>query len=449
MPLSALPLLALALTGCHPFEGEAYLHEEVPMMPVLEWSTGDAATSWVEYGLDESYGMATPVGEEGTDHQHHLLGMPGLSEVFFQACDDTAGKQRCAQGSIATQGVPAELPDARVTVELPEGYDTDPYVLGTFFGGVPVVFVMDRKGGWLWYRTVDEGKNPIELAFDPATGDVMFNSFLTDHGEDDSNVTRISFDRSVDEDIDTPWGHHAFTMLPDGRVAYVAIDVRDFDYGDDQGAVPWVGDAIQIVGEDDTLWSTWDWRDPEKVDGWDGTFYPQGYDWTHANALHYSEERDSYLLSLRNYDMILEIAGDGSEVLHEYGGDYGYAFAEGSRAFNYQHDPDWTADGTLLMISTDESGEYNETTALEYEVDHDNQLLTEIWSHGDDERFNVLIQGTARDLSNGNRFVNFGSEGVIREVEPDGTVVWELSAAAGAAFGNTIPFPDMFAPLGE
>ncbi len=453
MLLKPLPLLALALSGCcHDFlgswDGTATLEECAGMVPVIEWSSEDAGTSWVEFGLDEDYGMVTPTSDEpSTSHSHHLLGMPPLSEVFFRAYTEVDGKQRWASGSVVTEGVPPELPDFRITVPLPEDYDSDPYILGTAFGGQPVVFAMDRRGNWLWYRMVDGDKNPIELAFDPSTGDVLFNSFLTDHGEDDSNVTRASFDCEEDEDIDTPLGHHAFTVLPDGSIAYIAIEVQDYDIGDAEGSVPWVGDAIQIVGEDEPIWSTWEWREPEKVDGWDGTFYPQGHDWTHANALHYSQERDSYLLSLRNYDMILEVAGDGSQVLHEYGGDFGYAFDEGSRAFNYQHDPDWTADGTLLMISTDV--DTDETTAVEYEVDHDAQLLREVWSHGDGEGFSVLIQGTARDLPNGNRLVNLGSEGVIREVTYEGEVVWEMSALAGSAVGNTIPFPDMYDPLGE
>ena len=260
---SALPLLTLGLIGCHAFDGTATLHPDVPMLPVIEWTSSAEGSSWVEYGLDEDYGMITPASSAQNDHAHYLLGTPPLSEIFFRAVTSVGGKEKWGKGSIKTLGVPAVLPDFRVTVPLAEGYDTEPYILGTAFGGdYPVIFVLDRAGNWLWYRQVDGDKNPIELAFDPITGDVMFNSFLTDHGEDDSNVTRISFDRTVDEDIATPLGHHAFTLLPDGSVAYIAIDVRDFDSDDGEGEVPWVGDAIRIVGQDEAVWSSWDWRDP-------------------------------------------------------------------------------------------------------------------------------------------------------------------------------------------
>ncbi len=306
MSRPAAPLLVLALIACHEFEGSAYTAECASMMPVIEWSSDDAGTSWVEYGLDEDYGNTTLETTEPTrDHQHFLIGMPPLSEVFFRTVTEVEGKERWTEGSLVTGGVPSDLPDFDVTVELPEDHDSDPYVLGTAFGGQPVVFVVDRRGNWLWYKRIEPDKNPIELAFEPGTGNVLFNSFLTDHGEDDSNVTRASFDCTVTEDIDTPQGHHAFTLVPDGGMAYVAIDVRDYDMDDGLGEMSVVGDAIWVIppdgGEHELLWSTWDdWRPPEKTEGWDSSFYPQGADWTHANSLHYDEKRDTYLLSLRN-----------------------------------------------------------------------------------------------------------------------------------------------------
>jgi hypothetical protein len=443
----------LLLSGCSPFEVDAYLHDRVNMLVQVNWTTEEAGISWVEYGLSDDYGMVTPASEEpGTDHHFSLLGMPPLSDVFYRAVTEIDGRERSVTGTIATGGVPAATPDFDINVYDPEATSEEHYILGTAFGELPWVYVIDREGNWLWYKgaetELDEGKNFIELNFERGTNNILYNSFLTDHGEDDSNVTRVSIDRSVDEDIDTPLGHHAFTELPDGSIAYLGIDVRDYDVDGNGSEESVVGDVINIVppdgGPPTTFWSTWDWRTPVRHDRWNSGFYPQGGDWTHANSLHYYDASDTYLVSIRNFDVVLELDASTGEVLREFGGSDGYTLTEGSREFNYQHDVSWTAEGHLLMITTDD--EARETSAVEYAVDDGAQTMDEVWSHGDGEGLYVLVQGTARDLSNGNRMVNFGSSGVVREVTLEGEVVWELSVRAGAAFGNTVPFSDLWEP---
>jgi hypothetical protein len=450
--LSLALILAPVLGACSPFAVDAYLDENVNTLVHLEWTTDSDAVSWVEYGIDGEYDLVTPMDEGGTEHHFALLGTPGLSEVSYRAISEIDGKQKVAKGKLDTLGVPAAYPDFIVNTYDPERASADEYVLGTAFGGPqPCVYLIDREGNWLWYTGVEEEKNPIEINFERGSNNILYNSFLIDHGEDDSKVTRVSFDGLVHEDIRTPLGHHAFTELSDGSIAYLAIDVRDYDMDGDGEEVPVVGDAIVIVpadgGEPYPFWSVWDEGfsyEPAWHDRWDSAFYPQGGDWTHANSLHYYEATDTFLVSFRNLDMIAEIDATSGEVLREFGGLHGYQLTEGSRSFNYQHDVGWTAEGNLLMITTDD--EINETTAVEYAVDDGAQTLDEVWSHGDGERIYVLVQGTARDLENGNRLVNFGSAGLIREVTLEGDVVWELEARAGYAFGNSVPFTDLWNP---
>ncbi|MFH1468928.1 MAG: aryl-sulfate sulfotransferase [Pseudomonadota bacterium] len=452
MHRALLPLLTLSLLGCNDFEVIATLDEEAPMVVRLAWTTPEPGKGWAEFGLNaDDLGMRTSTEpEDTTEHSLTLLGAPPLADVYFRAVTETGSEELEARGTIRTEGLPAELPDFVVTVDEPEKQAPLPYILGTAFGGMPAVYVVDRQAHWLWYKQVDRDKNPIQLAFEEGTGHVLFNSFLTDHGEDDSNITRVSFDRRVDEDMHTPYGHHSFTQLPDGSLAYLSIDVRDFDVFDTGEPISVVGDAVMILpvdgGEPYAFWSTWDWRDPHWHDRWDSGFYPQGGDWTHCNAVNYVASNDTLLVSVRNFDVLLEVDMQSGAVLREFGGEDGYRFAEGSRTFNYQHDATWTVDDTLLLITTDE--EVRETTAVEYAVDDGAQTLTEIWSQGDGEGHYALVQGTARDLSNGNRLINYGSVGLVQEVTLDHEVVWEMKALAGTAFGNTVPFPDLYDPLG-
>ena len=448
----ALVLLAAPMFGgCAPFELDIYINEDVNTLVHADWTTDEPAVSWVEYGIDGELDMTTPKGEPGTEHRFTLLGTPPLTEVSYRVVSEIDGKEHDIQGVIETGGIPSDLPDFQITVNEPGLTSSDDYILGTAFGTVPCVYLIDRLGNWLWYKRVQPDKNPIELNFERGSNNILFNSFLIDHSEDDSNVTRVSIDGRVDEDIDTPFGHHAFTELPDGSIAYLAIEVRDYDVEGQGELIPVVGDAIVVVppdgGDPYTFWSVWDdgfHHEPAWHDRWDSGFYPQGGDWTHANSLHYYDDSNTFLVSFRNLDMIAELDADSGEVLREFGGDTGYQLTDGSRSFNYQHDVSWTADGTLLLITTDDT--INETTAVEYALDDDAQTMDEIWSHGDGENIYVLVQGTARDLDNGNRLVNFGSAGTVREVTLEGEVVWEMSVGAGSAFGNTVPFSDLWDP---
>ena len=150
------------------------------------------------------------------------------------------------------------------------------------------------------------------------------------------------------------------------------------------------------------LFNPWDWAEPEQNDSWDSHFNSAGSDWTHANSVNYDANRDSYLFSLANLNTVVEVSRSG-EILGEYTGSDDYPF-------QYQHDPRWTAEGTLLIVSHYDDG----TLAVEYEVSGND--LTAIWTYGEDEAITGLILGQASRLENGNTLVNLGGAGLLREV---------------------------------
>ena len=103
--------------------------------------------------------------------------------------------------------------------------------------------------------------------------------------------------------------------------------------------------------------------------------------------------------------------------------------------WDFQHDANLTADGTLLLVSH----EPDATVAREYALTADG--LSEVWSlSGPLSGF----LGQARRLSGGNTMVNFGGKGLIREVTPSGQTVWQLEAELGSWFGNVVLLEDVF-----
>ena len=51
-------------------------------------------------------------------------------------------------------------------------------------------------------------------------------------------------------------------------------------------------------------------------------------------------------------------------------------------------------------------------------------------------------------LSNGNRLLAFGTSGIIREVTPQGEVVWELQSPLGTAFGRVMALQEFYGVQG-
>ena len=222
-----------------------------------------------------------------------------------------------------------------------------------------------------------------------------------------------------------------------------------------------VGDEIVEVAPDGTVthvFSVWDYLAPtdERSDLWNADFYPQGYDWTHGNALVYDEVHpltggEAYTFSFGGLDLFLVVDRASGEVLYEFSGLGGYGtedawtVAEGSTPFSFQHDTNWSAgDGNVLMVTTNNYDDGQWTLGIEYELDEATRTLREVWSYGLGEGLQAFALGQCRRLANGNTWISWGSGGIVREVTPAGEVVWEMAAPAGTFFGQIHYISDLY-----
>jgi len=120
-----------------------------------------------------------------------------------------------------------------------------------------------------------------------------------------------------------------------------------------------------------------------------------------------------------------------------------YDFDPPNSRFTWQHGPNWTSDGTLL-VSTSMHPVYpwDNIGMREYIVDHDTQTLTEIWNMEFNGR--VSYGGDAHRLSNGNTLQNYGSSGLVQEIGPNGTVHWVATWADRHLLGMTTFLDDLY-----
>ncbi|NOY26544.1 MAG: hypothetical protein GXP62_11780, partial [Oligoflexia bacterium] len=303
--------------------------------------------------------------------------------------------------------------------------------MGTFW-----TMIVDRKGRPVWALETPQERWTM-FAQVAVTGDRILwdaNSYWSDW--DDGALSRV-YRRYLDEEIDsisTPGLHHAFVQLPDGTLVWGSQDHGGYEALVEQP----LGETEQTV-----LWSCWaDWPDSGDCK---------------SNGLFYSQERDTFLYSFYTNDSIVEVDHSTGQSLW-WAGEVpdGFEFAEGSQQFNWQHGISYTDTGSILLSSRVYGSDAaalttalvvtsQTTEAIEYTVDYDLGVLTEIWSYSPG-----VYAGTNGDtwrLANGNTLHTLGSAGHVFEVDPDGVIVWHLDMLSDHMMGRSHWLDDPYALL--
>jgi hypothetical protein len=426
--------VSIALSGCKAAEPQALactatVNASMPLAVDVAW-TSEAGTSYVEYGETDSYGMTTPA-TDAADVQIALLGMPEDTDVYWRGVTEAASGTATCAGVTHTGTAPAEVPRVTVTVNE-EGQDAAPYVIGAFFTGAggtgshPQRAAFRRDGTLVWYSFSDDNGTAMDLhySFDGET--ILTNTYFGPMGGEDSQIARTSMEGDVVATVATPLAHHMLCELPDGTIAYQALDTRSYTNPDTGETANWVGDAIVEVapdGSSKTVFSVWGVVPMRQNGRMDRSIYG-GLDWTHGNMLRYDASTGEYLLSLGHADDILFIDRATGAVNRFYGVD-GIA---ADPPFDYQHDVNILPNGNLLMFMTDTDG----AGAIEYA--RTDGGLKEVWRGAWGQAPFAL--GEARRLANGNTFVNEGSGLPLHEETPDGEVVWKLETSQTSIFAQ-------------
>ena len=426
----------LVVSGCRPaseltLDCSLEVSDNISTVATLSWE-GEWTDVNVRWGKQDDLQFSTQADGNST----LLTGHPAGETLFYEA---TAAEGNTCDGSVDLDLPPDFLPNVQVDVYEPSLADSQRYFMfGVFdYGGRGDLMIVHRSGGVVWY--LEGAPNQLLLDFQ-STQDgsgFVFNRFDATFAEDIGVLTQVDIQGNLSDEIRTPLAHHMFAQLPDGTMSYLTMDIREWTDPDTGEVLDLIGDAIVEIspdGEQEIIFSVWDWLEPTPDEHFDGlSLYPQGIDWTHGNALHYSSERDSYLLSLANTENIMSIDRSSGELMEIFGAE-GIAVSPGSTPFKHAHDPSWLSDDRLLLFTSSSSG--LASGAVEYEYNPDSGELTEVWNYGMDDGPYALFLGQATRLDNGNTLINFGSGGKVREVTPEGEVVWQLFLPDGQSFGQ-------------
>ena len=152
-------------------------------------------------------------------------------------------------------------------------------------------------------------------------------------------------------------------------------------------------------------------------------------EWTHANGIEYSADRNSYLMSTAFADTLIEIDTEGNplRIIGGYNSaDSDYQFDNPDDTFSYPHGVRWTSKGDLLVFSTLDTV----SKIIRYELDDETGTICKRWEFGADQGYEARLLGEVHELEDGNILVSWGSVGILQVIDPiTNTVLWEVQSA--------------------
>ena len=441
MPL--LPLLLLSL-ACKPepteqvhvdpvdaetewvFDIEVRQDPEMPTLVSVAFSSAEAGNGWVTFGGVDGAEQETPQGDAGTRHEIMVLGLPALTEVPARACVMIEASEHCSSPFFIESGnLEPDTPELTVTVD--EYSQTAPLqstlLMSVFnFTATGHIVMVDLSGQVFWVRA--QGEMPLlGNSVVPHMGNIAYNVY-----EPQSSIGRVE-EVSLENDLlgvtDTPGAHHFFDYHPGGGLCWLAPETRNIE------GKNIVGDMILCRSEDGETWRMSSvWEHLSYVP--DPTLPEMDFiDWSHANWLHYSKLRRTFLTSFAFLDTVMEVAPDGRTLAVFSGsprslpireGDF-YTLAPGEPEFYFPHGAHWASNGDLLMFVADED---NIVRAARYALDEETLTMRQVWSYSDHNVHSLTVLGEVQELADGNILISWGGAGIVQIVSPEGEVLWEL-----------------------
>ncbi|MCA9492452.1 MAG: hypothetical protein KC621_21110 [Myxococcales bacterium] len=417
----------------------ATVDDEIGSLVWVDWTQDQEADVHLEFSVDPGEWRSSPIRAlDAGPHRELLLGVPYDADVTWRVvATNTAGEARTADATSHTDPLPADFPTLTVHTSDSTGQDVGgaPYVFTTLgpptLSGAHFAFLLDRQARVVWSHRAPRNRVSIHsrVARDGRSLYIDHNSFWAsfDLGAG-SSVVQMTLDGEVVLEFPTPGMHHPFTDLPDGSLAYGKLEGL-------------LGESVALVRRDLTTQTLWDCQ------AWLAPIQPGSA--CQSNTLNHDPATGTFLFSLYTVETIVEIDATTGDTLRWFGHvPSAYAFDPPGSAFWWQHGGHFLPNGHLLTSSDLQDRPAVETVAREYEVDTAQRTLREVWNM--DVGAGILggTMGEAVRLPNGNTWHNFGDLARLREVAPDGTLVWDIEWAT-KTIGRSMPVVDLYAMAGD
>ncbi len=433
-------------------EGET-VTKKVNTVLVVDWDQTEASDTVKLRFTFENDEWSESTTEPGTKGAHELpvFGVPELTDVTIQIVGETDGNEVICETSGTTGKIPDSVPRATLREFDPSIASSNRWMLGTvektpeilgMYEGVFTVYILDRQGRIVWYY-LDQAWSPVTAYPRIARDGTHFyfdrSTYLGNQASNQSSIARTTLDFRQFEQIGAPSMTDSMDITDDGSFVYNSEE--------------WLIERTK-EGKEREIWKCADWAEGVGFDletfldklkklgktdklnkllkmGSDELKKKLYGNLCYANSVVWNPLDDGILLSFPYIDTVVEVSRKSGELLGQWGSAEGsWKFEPETVGFNFEHGANITPEGTLL-VSTHEVGYDNPFIKpphyfIEFELDRDEQVAKEIWKYGEGLSDWPACKGEVFPVEGGNRLLNYGTAGVIREITPDLEVAWDI-----------------------
>lgn len=446
-------MLALGLAACAPAMDLApapapmvEIHEEIPTLVTLSWTTDTPTRGMVRVWLDGVEVNATPAEDEAAlEHALTVYGLKaGRTYDLHAIAIDGQGEER----ALAPVTVSLEAPDLRLPALTISDYDPERaapggYVLATTVSmeGSWIVFI-DRDGDYVWTWPVDEGVAAYGARLDAEARSVYWMQ-LDDLGRADvGEVVELSLDGRTLTRTRTVLGHHDAVKVDGGQtLAWLAYDFREAEVDGERVRV--ASDNIMelpVGGDESETANRFSLLGQESAYAHCAHFYQEIYatgahDFSHTNSLLYDADLDQYMMMSRNLDALFVVDRASGEILTRLGGERAdVATANAADQWSHAHMSQAWDGGFTVFDNGDHRGP-ERSRVSEYAYDPEAGTLELVWSWSDPEGLFNAIFGDVEKLGD-TYMTTWTGLGLMQEIAVNGDVVWRAEAEIGYAWGR-------------
>ena len=382
---------------------------------VVNWTQAKAAEQvWLEFSFAGSSVMTSRMAAGATGaHKDVVLGVPGSTAVAVRIVSRQGGvdyKTRDYMGM--TGAVPSGVPVPMISMYDATAASPERYMFGAvenaggctnrscYLVGPYWVYIMDRQGRIVWYYT--DSTSNAATGFPRVARDGEY-IWIDKARTGTRSVHKTTLDRTTyTQTVAVSGLSDAIDVTADGGLLYeVNGDLRE----------------LTKAGTTRNIWSC-------------RTAMGSGYN-CYSNTVNWNPTDDTVLLSFPEPNTVVQINRATGAMVATYGDFAGsYTFSPSTWSFEFQHFPNITAAGTLLVSThltafpEGSSAGANQHAFVEFTIDRTAKRLTEKWSYTG--AYWPLSRGMALRLANGNTLVNYGTNGIIQEITPDKRIVFQV-----------------------
>jgi hypothetical protein len=155
----------------------------------------------------------------------------------------------------------------------------------------------------------------------------------------------------------------------------------------------------------------------------------------HVTSLSYHDDAEAYTLVEADAGIVLKLDLSGNLIWQLGGANPLGDHVEiddswGSLIFGHH-----LVDGDTLLIFDNNGATNGGSIVWEYAVDESDLTAVNTWSYQSEAALTSTVMGDVQRLDNGNTLVTYSTVGTIQEVQPDGTVVRQITASGQTPYG--------------